>query len=166
MYVRCVVQRFYSNNNKYNLQGITFSNFTLHMTAGTILLLVQTYFQIRFNFRNIRDLSLKESCEVQEIRHEINMWQRAAVSMSAYGRDHGRIQSMIKNKIKILDDKLNQTMADADVESLDDFEGTLKELRQKVSRIFCTYTYLICATTCLRNVPAPFCSIRFVIQIC
>lgn len=66
---------FQTNKNKIIfLQGVTFLTFSLHMTLGIILVMFQTYFQLRFIFRNMNDLRFVEPQDVQELRHEITVW--------------------------------------------------------------------------------------------
>ena len=56
------------------------------MSIGIIMVMIQTYFQLRFKFRNINDLRFSEPKDVQELRREIAMWQRAAASLSSYSK--------------------------------------------------------------------------------
>lgn len=46
----------------------------MHMSIGIILVMAQTYFQLRFIYRNINDLRFVEPQDVQELRHEITVW--------------------------------------------------------------------------------------------
>ena len=50
------------------------------------MVMVQTYYQLRYKFRNINDLRFSEPNDVQELRHEISVWQRAAASLSSYSK--------------------------------------------------------------------------------
>lgn len=47
------------------MQGINFSNFTLHMALGIVLVCVQTSLQVRYMFRDSARLRLKEPRHIQ-----------------------------------------------------------------------------------------------------
>lgn len=49
----------------------------MHMAFGILMVMVQTYIHLRFKFKNINDLRFSEAQDVQELRHEIAVWQRA-----------------------------------------------------------------------------------------
>lgn len=52
----------------------------MHMAFGILMVMVQTYIHLRFKFSNVNDLRFNEAQDVQELRHEIAVWQRAGMN--------------------------------------------------------------------------------------
>lgn len=64
--MECLIHNNDCSNNKYYLfQGINFTNFTMHMTLGILLVCVQTYFQLRFIYRDTNKLRLNIPRDIQ-----------------------------------------------------------------------------------------------------
>ncbi|KAG8226144.1 hypothetical protein J437_LFUL005805 [Ladona fulva] len=83
--------------------GIDFSKFTMHMTIGVILAMIVANLQLRFMFRNPKDLRYDdEEGDVQELKHEIAICQRAAASLSSYSKDEEILRDSLLKKAKRL----------------------------------------------------------------
>lgn len=112
------------------VQGVNFLNFTVHLTLGIVLVLVQTHFQLRFQFRDINSLRHREPQIVQELRQEISVWQRAAASLSSYSKDEDLVRETLLKKVSRLNKQLKKRMASGSV-PVDCYKATLEELQAK-----------------------------------
>ncbi|CAD7080227.1 unnamed protein product [Hermetia illucens] len=110
--------------------GVNFTIFTLHMSIGVILVTVQTFLQLRFKFRNMNDLRFSEPQDVQELRHEISVWERAAASLSSYSKDEAFVRETLVKKVNRLKRTLKKKLTTATV-PVDSYEATLEELQAK-----------------------------------
>lgn len=104
------------------------------MLPGVLLVMVQTYLQLRFKFRNISDLQFKESPEVEELRHEIHVWKRAAASLSSYSKDEELVRQTLMKKVNRLKRNLKKHISTA-IEPTVDYKQTLDHLQAKVSPV-------------------------------
>lgn len=105
------------------------------MLPGVVMVMLQTYLQLRFKFRNIADLQFKDSPEVEELRHEIHVWKRAAASLSAYSKDEELVRQTLTKKVNRLKRSLKKKMAAA-VEPAPNYQQTLESLQAKVFQFF------------------------------
>lgn len=101
------------------------------MLPGVILVMIQTYVQLRFKFRNTNDLQFKDSPEVEELRHEIHVWKRAAQSLSAYSKDEEIVRQTLMKKVNRLKRSLKKHVSEA-VEPAPNYNQTLTQLQAKV----------------------------------
>lgn len=113
------------------LQGVNFATFTIHMTAGILLVWVQTYVQLRFQFRDINKLRFSEPQNIQELRREIQVWQRAAASLSSYSKDEDLVRETLLKKVNRLDRELKKRLVSGSVPAAN-YKATLEELQAKV----------------------------------
>ncbi|XP_037028039.1 P protein-like [Bradysia coprophila] len=110
--------------------GINFLNFTAHMTAGVIVVMLQTYLQIRFKYRNMDDLRLNEPNGIHELRQELGVWQRAADSISSYSKDEILVKETLLKKVNYLERLLKKRLATGKL-PVDTYKITLQELQSK-----------------------------------
>lgn len=103
------------------------------MLPGVILVMVQTYLQLRFKFRNISDLQFKDTPEVEELRHEIHVWKRAAASLSSYSKDEELVRQTLKKKVNRLQRSLKKKISTSIAPAVN-YEQTLESLQAKVSK--------------------------------
>lgn len=115
-------------------------NFTMHMSIGVIFVMVQTYVQLRYIFRNISDLRFIEPQDIQELRHEIAVWQRAAASLSSYSKDEDLVRETLVKKVNRLQRQLKKKISSGSVPA-DSYKQTLESLQQKVICI-CTNLHI------------------------
>ncbi|XP_045770039.1 P protein-like isoform X2 [Maniola jurtina] len=112
--------------------NINFTSFTLHMGLGILLVCVQTYFQLRYMFRDMNTLRHSVPTEIVEMRQEIGVWKRAAASLSSYSRDEDIVRRALEKKVQRLQTILlkrenNSGKAKADP----NFCSTLAQMKQK-----------------------------------
>lgn len=105
------------------------------MSIGVIVVMVQTYVQLRFKFRNINDLRFCEPQDVQELRHEITVWQRAAASLSSYSKDEDLVRETLVKKVNRLQRHLKKKLSSGSVPA-DSYKQTLQDLQKKVNPKF------------------------------
>ncbi|XP_068622355.1 P protein-like [Battus philenor] len=121
-------------SNKAVVQsGINFSNFTLHMALGILLVCVQTYFQLRYIYRDTSKLRLNVPRDIQDLRHQISIWRRAIESLPHLSKDEHVVRERLERKVA----KLNLKLAAMEKESIkrvfpkETFHSTLVELKEK-----------------------------------
>lgn len=100
------------------------------MSIGILFVMVQTYLQLRWKFRNINDLRFIEPQDIQETRHEIAVWQRAAASLSSYSKDEDLVRETLVKKVNRLQRLLKKKLASGSAP--DSYKQTLQDLQKKV----------------------------------
>lgn len=110
--------------------GVDFGVFTLHMGVGTLIVFVVVNIQLRLTFRSINDFRFAEPQEVQELRHEIAIWQRAAASLSSYSRDEDSVRETLLKKARRLVQELQRKVTSGSV-AVEDYKATLEDLQLK-----------------------------------
>ncbi|KAK3928138.1 P protein [Frankliniella fusca] len=108
--------------------GVDFGTFTLHMGIGTLIVFVVVNVQLRLTFRSINDFRFAEPQEVQELRHEIAIWQRAAASLSSYSRDEDSVRETLLKKARRLVQELQRKVTTGSV-AAEDYKATLEDLQ-------------------------------------
>ncbi|CAH0602029.1 unnamed protein product [Chrysodeixis includens] len=122
-----------ASNKQVVQSGINFTNFTLHMTFGIVLVAVQTYIQMRFIFRDVNKLRLTESKDIKDLRHQISVWRRAADSLPHLSNEQNKVKECIERKARKLEAKLEVLVSEAKTRACpkDSYEATLADMRQK-----------------------------------
>lgn len=115
----------------FNFQGIDFVTFTVHMAVGVFFIMIQTYLHLRFQFRNMKDLRFGESIDVQELRQQITIWERAAASLSSYSKDEDLVRETLLKKVNRLSRLLKQKLKTGAV-PVESYKQTLDEMLKKV----------------------------------
>lgn len=105
------------------------------MAIGIFMVCIQAYIQLRFKFRNINDLRFSEAQDVQELRHEIAVWQRAAASLSSYSKDEDLVRETLEKKCGRLTRTLKKKLQTGSV-PIESYKATLEELEAKVLQAF------------------------------
>ncbi|XP_050358460.1 P protein-like [Nymphalis io] len=121
-------------SNKAVIQsGINFTNFTAHMSLGILLVCIQTSLQIRFMFRNTSNLRQRVPKEIQDLRHQISIWRRAADSLPHLSEGVNVVRERLERKITKLSLKLNKIVKESGKRACpkDTFQKTLQELKDK-----------------------------------
>ncbi|XP_076623101.1 P protein [Colletes latitarsis] len=119
-----------TSNHDVIQHGVDFSTFTLHMSIGVILVIIVVYAQLRFIFRDVAVLRFDEPQDVQELRHEIAIWQRAAASLSSYSKDENLVRETLLKKVKRLLSQLKKKLLTGSV-ALERYKTTLEELQER-----------------------------------
>lgn len=119
-----------ATNESIVKSGVNFGVFTLHMGIGVLIVMICTHFLLRLMYRNMRDLRFTEPQDVQELRHEIAIWQRAAASLSSYSKDEDLVRDTLLKKIRRLLTELKQKLLTTSVPN-DTYRANLEELTEK-----------------------------------
>lgn len=117
-------------NDSVVKSGVSFGVFTLHMGIGLIGVMITSHFMLRFMYRNMKDLRFTEPQDVQELRHEIAIWQRAAASLSSYSKDEDLVRDTLMKKIRRLLTELKRKLLTGSV-PIDTYKAHLEELTEK-----------------------------------
>lgn len=104
------------------------------MSIGIFIVMFQTYFQLRYKFRNLNDLRFVEPQDIQELRHEIAVWQRAASSLSSYSKDEDLVRETLVKKVNRLQRQLKKKLSSGSVPA-ESYKQTLHDLEKKVRAI-------------------------------
>ncbi|GLH13798.1 Putative sodium sulfate symporter [Gryllus bimaculatus] len=104
--------------------GIDFGVFTLHMGVGVFLALISINIFLRLKFKNISDLRFTEPQDIQELRHEIAIWKRAAASLSTYSKDEDIVRRTLLLRVRRLTTDLKRKLNNT-------YKATLEELKAK-----------------------------------
>ncbi|KAF3423855.1 hypothetical protein E2986_05841 [Frieseomelitta varia] len=118
-----------SNHDVIN-NGIDFGTFTIHMSIGVVLVIFIVFAQLKFIFRDIKVLKFAEPPDVQELRHEIAIWQRAAASLSSYSKDENVVRETLLKKVQRLLSLLKKKLITGSG-TLESYKTTLDELQEK-----------------------------------
>lgn len=110
--------------------------FTVHMAIGVFFIMIQTYIQLRIKFRNLNDLRFGEPQDIQELRQEIAVWQRAAASLSSYSKDEDIVRETLQKKVKRLSRLLKQRLTTGSM-PIECYRQTLEEMQKKVRAFIC-----------------------------
>ncbi|XP_055599253.1 P protein-like [Uranotaenia lowii] len=119
-----------ASNSYISKNGVNFAVFTLHMAIPIAIVTVTTYFQLRMKFKTISDLRFSEPQDVQEVRHEIAVWQRAAASLSSYSKDEDLVRETLLKKVNRLRRSLKKKLVSGSVPA-DCYKATLEDLKKK-----------------------------------
>ncbi|XP_065083559.1 P protein-like isoform X3 [Ochlerotatus camptorhynchus] len=118
-----------ASNSYISKNGVNFATFTLHMAIPIAIVMVTTYFQLRMKFKTINDLRFTEPQDVQEVRHEIAVWQRAAASLSSYSKDEDLVRETLLKKVNKLSRSLKKKLVSGSVPV--EYKATLEDLKNK-----------------------------------
>ncbi|XP_014474138.1 PREDICTED: P protein-like [Dinoponera quadriceps] len=119
-----------SSNRDVVEAGINFGTFLLHMSIGVILVLIVITVQFRFIYRDVTVLRFDVPQDVQELRHEIAIWQRAAASLSSYSKDENVVRETLLKKAQRLLSRL-KSKAMTGSAAFRNYRTTLDELQEK-----------------------------------
>ncbi|KAK0181182.1 hypothetical protein PV327_003487 [Microctonus hyperodae] len=110
--------------------GITFGSFILHTSVGVILAFFIAYVHLRFIFRDTAILGFDEPQDIQDLRHEIVIWQRAANSLSTYSKDENVVRETLMKKVHKLEKSLKKILEEGNIQ-FEKYKNTLEELQEK-----------------------------------
>ncbi|CAH0712875.1 unnamed protein product, partial [Brenthis ino] len=121
-------------SNKAVIQaGINFTNFTAHMSLGILVVVIQTTLQIRFMYRDTSKLRQRVPRDIQDLRHQISIWRRAADSLPHLSKGVNIVRERLERKIAKLTLKLEKMIKESSKRACpkDTFRSTLVELKNK-----------------------------------
>ncbi|XP_046668758.1 P protein-like isoform X3 [Homalodisca vitripennis] len=110
--------------------GVTFSVFTVNMGIPLIIIMILVNLQLRYLFRNKEDLYVSQPRDVQDIKHEILIWQRAAASLSSYSKEEDFVRESVMKKVQELLMELKGKMLTGST-VMDTYKEDIEELSRK-----------------------------------
>lgn len=110
--------------------GVSFGIFTLHMGVGLVMVMVFVHCYLRFTFRNIKCRRQEDPSGVQELKHEIEIWQRTAASLSSYTKDETALKETLSKKVRRLLGDLKRKISDESQPAIN-YEDKIQELQKK-----------------------------------
>ncbi|XP_014672275.1 PREDICTED: P protein-like isoform X2 [Priapulus caudatus] len=121
------------SNSEFSRKGINFNTFTLHMTIGVVIVALVSYCHLRFMYRRRRYLQFKDPPEVQEIKHEKDIWRRTRNSLMYGTREAERIRVVLSWKMEDLENRLAITKEELEKSTRieEDFQSKLHHLEQE-----------------------------------
>lgn len=139
--------------NKYIAQeNVTFLTYTLHMSIGVILALIQTNIQIRIQYGNIeKQLSLPQThIEQSETKSNSNMmhvWEHCVSMLSPVDKEAKVLRDVLIDKVQCLkaskSEKHRENRGSVAI-SPETFQKTLQELKKMVElHILFSHLYLL-----------------------
>ncbi|XP_061393507.1 P protein-like [Musca vetustissima] len=146
-------------NAYINTHGVNFGNFCLHMLPAVTLGMISTFIHLRLKYPQIKDFMNKQSVEIEALKHEIQVWEKAAQAIAPTTTDEEIVQNTLHKKAKDLKHKLRDLEAKA-VFVTTDFQTTLVymkntySIRNKVLLIKSTVAFIfVLFLFCLHAVP-------------
>lgn len=106
-----------TNNDYISKLDITFLTFTVHMSIGVVLVLIQTNFHLRLQHKNINKILMKKSNQGDDL----NIWRKCKSSIEQ--------NPLTDNLISILDEKIQSLEA---ARNFEDFPSKLRHLKKMV----------------------------------
>nr|XP_018914398.1 PREDICTED: P protein [Bemisia tabaci]XP_018914399.1 PREDICTED: P protein [Bemisia tabaci]XP_018914400.1 PREDICTED: P protein [Bemisia tabaci] len=119
-----------ATNAKIVAAGVNFGSYILHAGTGCLIVMVVVHFHLRYIFRNTNDLRFSEPHDVQELRHEIAIWQRAAASLSSYSKDEDLVRETLMIKVRRLLGELKTKLLTGS-SAIPNYKTNLQELQEK-----------------------------------
>ena len=93
-----------------NEGGITFLNFSLHMTICVIIVALVSAFYLRIALRNITET--QEDRELHDLRHEIIVWHKTLRGLGNFSKEEAVVKEIISLKIEELRDDYEEKLAE------------------------------------------------------
>ncbi|XP_061164126.1 P protein-like [Saccostrea echinata] len=119
------------SNSDMKAKDIDFANFTLHMFVGIIFVSVVGYGALRFLYRDITKLQNQDPPEIAELKHEIDLWKRAAARVSVVSREESIMKALFQQKAAQRENALIRQIYRMKRSEKKSFQQNVKELERK-----------------------------------
>ncbi|XP_062613965.1 P protein-like isoform X1 [Saccostrea cucullata] len=119
------------SNSDMGNKGIEFSNFTLHMFVGILFVSIVGYGALRFLYRDITKLQNQDPPEIAELKHEIDLWKRAAARVSVVSREESIMKALFQQKAAQRENALIRQIYRMKRSEKKSFQQNVKELERK-----------------------------------
>ncbi|XP_074651644.1 P protein-like [Tubulanus polymorphus] len=119
------------SNTELRSKGIGVANFTAHMVIGVIFIMIVCYLFMRFLYRRKNDLENKDSPDISELKHEIEIWRRSAMRIVIASREESIVKALLQEKVVGLEDLLRKKMLNSRSHNECEFHGNLIEMAEK-----------------------------------
>ncbi|XP_023299610.2 P protein-like [Lucilia cuprina] len=95
-------------NHYVETNGVNFGNFIAHMLPGVVLGLITTFAFLYVKYPKISGYMNKESVEIEALKHEIQVWEKAAQNIQPTTTDEEIVQNTLQKKAHVLRQKLKE----------------------------------------------------------
>lgn len=119
------------SNSDMKKNGIDFANFSGHMCVGIIFVSVVGYGALRLLYRDINKLQNQDPPEIAELKHEIELWRRAAARVSVVSREESIMKALFQQKAAQRENALIRQLYRMRRSETKDFQQNVKELERK-----------------------------------
>ncbi|XP_048775798.1 P protein-like [Ostrea edulis] len=119
------------SNSDMKENGIDFATFTGHMCVGIIFVSIVGYGALRFLYRDINKLQNQDPPEIAELKHEIELWKRAAARVSVVSREESIMKALFHQKAAQRENALIRQLYRMKRSEKKDFRQNVKELERK-----------------------------------
>ncbi|XP_033743295.1 P protein-like [Pecten maximus] len=119
------------SNKEMSAKGIDFAEFTLHMTVGIVFVAIAGYAALRFYYRNMDSLQNKDPPEIAELKHEIDLWKKAAARVSVATREESIMKALFMQKSAQRENSLVRRLYRIKRSEIKDFQQNVQDLERK-----------------------------------
>ncbi|XP_065361167.1 P protein-like [Calliphora vicina] len=95
-------------NHYVQENGVNFGNFIAHMLPGVVLGLITTFAFLYIKYPKISGYMNKQSVEIEALKHEIQVWEKAAQNIQPTTTDEEIVQNTLQKKAQVLRQKLKE----------------------------------------------------------
>ncbi|XP_052675564.1 P protein-like [Crassostrea angulata] len=119
------------SNSDMKDKGIDFATFTGHMCVGIIFVGFVGYGALRLLYRDINKLQNQDPPEIAELKHEIELWRRAAARVSVVSREESIMKALFQQKAVQRENALIKQLYRMRRTEKKDFQQNVRELERK-----------------------------------
>ncbi|XP_037810451.1 P protein-like [Lucilia sericata] len=115
-------------NHYVETNGVNFGNFIAHMLPGVVLGLLTTFAFLYVKYPKISGYMNKQSVEIEALKHEIQVWEKAAQNIQPITTDEEIVQNTLQKKAHVLRQKLKELEAKGVYMEVD-YKTTLEQMK-------------------------------------
>ncbi|OWF54997.1 P protein [Mizuhopecten yessoensis] len=119
------------SNKEIAEKGIDFAEFTIHMTVGIVFVAFAGYGALRIYYRNMDSLQNKDPPEIAELKHEIDLWKKAAARVSVATREESIMKALFLQKATQRENSLVRRLYRIKRSEIKNFEQNVQDLERK-----------------------------------
>ncbi|XP_060073319.1 P protein-like [Ylistrum balloti] len=119
------------SNKEMSEKGIDFAEFTLHMAVGIVFVAFAGYAALRIYYRNMKSLQNKDPPEISELKHEIELWKKAAARVSVVSREESIMKALFLQKSAQRENTLVRRLYRIKRSEIKDFQQNVEDLERK-----------------------------------
>ncbi|XP_069130370.1 P protein-like [Argopecten irradians] len=119
------------SNKEMSDKGIDFAEFTIHMAVGIVFVSFAGYAALRFYYRNMDSLQNKDPPEIAELKHEIELWKKAAARVSVATREESIMKALFLQKSVQRENNLVRRLYRKKRSDIKDFQQNVQDLERK-----------------------------------
>ncbi|KAM7355571.1 P protein-like [Cochliomyia hominivorax] len=117
------------NNHYVESSGINFGIFIAHMLPGVLLGMITIFGFLYVKYPKINGYMNTQSLEIEALKHEIIVWEKAAQNIQPTTTDEEIVQNTLYKKAQVLREKLKNLKDDGIYVELD-YKTILKQMKE------------------------------------